>query len=313
MIGTIVTHVSPDWDAITSVWLLQRYGGFESAGVVFVNTGSPDPAALAAATAVADTGKVFDPSALRFDHHQLPGKAASETCAALQVWEWLQAPQPEPLPANSWRNGRSVVSVCISPLPDATRHLEPLVRLVYDGDTGKPGAKQSRELGIHALLSAQKAARWLGDHGLLAFGFDLLDMLASQLLAQADARASLAEHTVYTSQDGLVVALYNAPPAATFAAQEAGARLVVFADYAKNAIGIMRGGEGADVHAGELVARAETFSWSSAALRAELATWFRHEAGFFAGRGTAKAPSATPILVSLVDVACAIDTAWVRK
>ena len=44
----IATHTSPDWDAITSCWLLQRFGGMADADVVFVNTGAPDPTPLTA-------------------------------------------------------------------------------------------------------------------------------------------------------------------------------------------------------------------------------------------------------------------------
>ncbi len=36
----IVTHMSPDWDAITSVWLLKKYlSGWQEADVRFVPAG----------------------------------------------------------------------------------------------------------------------------------------------------------------------------------------------------------------------------------------------------------------------------------
>lgn len=290
----IITHVSPDWDAIGSVWLLKRYGGLADADVLFVNTGAPDPAVLEAATAVVDTGRVFDPATLRFDHHQLEGTAANETCATTLVAEHL--------------------------FGDLPHVLDPLTFLIYNGDTGKPhgGAWHSRLVGIHALLSAAKATKRFDDYGLLAFGFDILDLLADSLTAAAVARRSLEAHTVYRSDDGLVVALRDAPQGATFAAHEAGARLVVFGDYTKNAIGILRGGEGADVHAGGLVGSLLNdydcgLDDISAALYDELATWYRHQGGFFCGRGTDKAPSDTPILVDLVDVARALDAAWLRS
>src|SRR3972149_4062797 len=53
----IVSHVSPDWDAITSLWLLQRFGGFATAAIELVNTGKPDPEILAGAAVVVDTGR----------------------------------------------------------------------------------------------------------------------------------------------------------------------------------------------------------------------------------------------------------------
>lgn len=147
----IITHQSLDWDALGAVWLLKRYAGMEDHEVVFVNTGAPDPALLARADAVVDTGREFDPARLRFDHHQLPGKQATDTSAAYQVAMWLYYEK----------------SVDVA-------HLQPLFDLILCGDTGRKekGADWSRIVGLHALLSAQKA-RKLDDAALLAYGFDL--------------------------------------------------------------------------------------------------------------------------------------------
>ena len=82
---TIVTHVSPDLDAIASAWLLLRYvPNFEGAKVVFVNTGNPDRAILAQADAVVDTGGAYNPYQYWYDHHQMENP--NETCAAMLVW-----------------------------------------------------------------------------------------------------------------------------------------------------------------------------------------------------------------------------------
>lgn len=286
---TIITHVSPDFDAIGSVWLLKRYGGMEAADVAFVNTGNPDLELLASADAVVDTGRVFNPVLLRFDHHQMPGKEANETCATSLVATHL--------------------------FGDLPHYLDLLIHLIYCGDTGRPYANTSRQVGIHALLSAKKATH-ADDYTLLAYGFELLDGIASSLQAQEQARRTLATHTVYKSVDGLVVALKDAPQGATFAAHEAGARLVLFSSalpgpsYAR---GLMRGGEGIDVDAGAIVLAIVNDPSCDAAISDELSTWYRHAAGFFAGKGTAKAPCAEPMEVSIVDIAREIDLAWKRE
>lgn len=294
----IVTHTSPDFDAIGAVWLLQRFGGLEDADVRFVNTGSPDPAVLAEATAVVDTGREYDPERLRFDHHQLPGAEANATCAAFQVFQHL-AP-----------NGELV-------------YLAPLNALILNGDTGgrNYGAEWSRLTGIHALLAVRKA-RKANDLALLAWGMAVLDDLAEHLKAHYEARATLDAHTVYRSSDGLLVALRDAPPHATSAAYENGARLVLFQSSGEgtNAIGIMRAGEWREPSCKALIlgilndAECDvpgSIRWDSAAY-IELASWYLHEAGFFAGRGTAKAPDPRPIDADLADIARAIDGAWQR-
>ena len=295
----IITHTSPDWDAIASVWLLQRYGGLGGHEVVFVNTANPDPAQLASAVAVTDTGRTFDPMRLRFDHHHFAGKQANETCATMQVYKQLLA-----------------TTAPASQTYAALMAIDDLVFLVFNGDTGgnEWGANYSRTVGMHALLSAQKAKR-LNDQALLDFGYGILDLISANLSARAEARRTLAQFQVYVSDDGLVRGLSGAPQGATFAAFEAGARLVVFHSETPEsiAVGLMRGGEGADVHAGEFVQAVIESRWSDDdPLAAELRSWYRHEAGFFAGRGTAKAPDPRPLSVAVADIAAAIDGVWQR-
>lgn len=291
----IVTHISPDFDAIGFIWLMYRYDPeTREMPVAFVNTGSPERALLDVAYAVGDTGREYDPARRRFDHHHLPGKAANNTCATLQCAQWLVTHRPD---------------VDFNPI-------WPIVELIFAGDTGRPEANQSRQTGIHALLSTHKA-RGASDITLLDYGIELLNDLAENLIAREHARRTLGEHTIYRSADGLIVAIKDAPQSATAAAFEKGARLVLFASeqsaptgktYAR---GILRGGEGADVHVGELVARIAAVH-PYRALGHELDQWYKHEAGFFAGRGTAKAPCAAPMDVQLLDIARLVDAFWSR-
>ena len=78
----IVTHFNPDLDAISSVWLLRRYGGekFKKAGVEFAPAGKGKDDKE---TICVDTGLG------KFDHHQ-PEKAGKEgVSAATLVFDWL--------------------------------------------------------------------------------------------------------------------------------------------------------------------------------------------------------------------------------
>lgn len=306
----IVTHTNLDWDAITGVWLLKRFGGLESADVEFVNTGNPPADLLAGAEAVVDTGQVYDPPRRRFDHHQFPGDQANATCAARQVYEFL----------------RYAIEPDIS-------HLESLTDLVFAGDTGRREADFSRELGLHALLSAYKAMYkevhdvFAPDQSVLALGFGLLDMMEFRLRKQVEARAELGEKTVYKSKDGKVWGIKHGSMASSLAAQEQGAVLVVFqgepvtdeaGEVTSNSIGVMRSGEYTSPHVGKLVeaiveaAGRDDADPDNQALALELSSWFKHQAGFFAGRGTGKAPDARPIAVSLAYVARLIDRTWQR-
>lgn len=295
----IVGHTSPDWDCITAIWLLMRFGGMEAADVRFVNTGAPDQVVLAQADAVVDTGREYDPARLRFDHHHLHGRAASETCAAAMVFDHLTGGDYQ----------------------HALFYLNQIVALVLAGDTGKKtdGADWSRIEGVHAMLSALKA-RGAADYTLLNYGMGWLDLIAEHSKARYEAQSTLALYSVYRSDDGLLVALKEAPIHATSAAFDAGARLVLFqsSSEATNAIGIQRASEWQEPHCDGLVSSLLNdydcgLDDISTATYSELATWYRHQAGFFAGRGTMKAPDPRPILADLADIARAIDAAWQRS
>ncbi len=80
---TIVTHISPDLDAIAAVWLIKRYlKGWKEAKVLFVPAGKTlheDPPDSNSEIIHVDTG--FG----RFDHHQ----TNASTCATKLVFEYL--------------------------------------------------------------------------------------------------------------------------------------------------------------------------------------------------------------------------------
>lgn len=308
----IATHTNPDLDAICGVWLLKRFGGLEDAEVRFVNTSNPDTALLAEATAIVDTGKEYDENRLRFDHHHLAGNAANDTCAARQVYDLLVFQIP------------------------TIEYLKPLVDLVFAGDTGRSEANQSRELGIHALLSGHKAffadrKKRASDDDIMDYGFMLLDTLALRLRNQATAKAELAKKVVYKSGDGLVWAIRHGSAGSSFAAFDEGARVVVFEGEPIEVeggltypIGLMRAGEWQEPHCGKLIEKlveicdyelasgtAGDFRFESN-LKEELSRFFNHPAGFFAGRGTAKAPVFEPVTIKLAELARLIDVAWER-
>ena len=295
----IITHTNPDFDAICGVWLLKRFGGLENEKVEFVNTGNPDPEKINAAKAVVDTGRKYDTNFLLFDHHHLPGQSANDTCAAMQVYKYLLAA------------GKPV------------EYLEPLVSLIFAGDTGRPEANQSRELGLHAILSGWKA--WfseqnldvrLSDEAILAYGFGLLDVIEVHLRKRAEALAELSEKVVYKSEDNKIWAIQYGSIGSSFAAFDEGARVIVFEGEPIEVeggttypVGIMRAGEWQEPHVGELAERAAK---DKPFIKEEIDKWFKHPAGFFAGRGTAKAPVFEPVEIDVAILAQIIDKIWMR-
>lgn len=92
----IVTHTAPDWDAITSVWLIKRYlEGWQDAEVRFVPAGT-----RLEGTQPTDTvEKVGEDEIIHvdtglgpLDHHQTSDLTVS---AASRVWDYVQENSPE--------------------------------------------------------------------------------------------------------------------------------------------------------------------------------------------------------------------------
>jgi hypothetical protein len=288
-VKTIITHTSPDWDAIGAAWLVQRFL-LPDAQIICADRETIEKCMSDRGCAVVDCGGQYAPPLFHFDHHHLPGEKANQTCATQQVFEWVARTQP-------------------------IAHLVPIVDLIWAGDTGRNsyGADTSREVGLHALLAGRKALGWT-DEALMEWGCQELDLLSDRLKHQSEAAAELAEKCVWQSEDGKVVAIAHGEPRHSQAAFATGATLVVFrsdipvADGVTRAIGVQRNQAAEFPHVGELLGASEID------FETEADGWFRHPAGFFAGRGTGKATRFDPVPDGLTaeSVARAVDTAWMR-
>lgn len=285
----ILTHTSPDMDAIGSTWLIKRY--LRDDLIAFTADRDPGAAIFTKAAVVCDTGGAYDVQALRFDHHGDP-KLPSATSL---VWSYL-LDQGAPV-----------------------EHLRPLVNLIDDGDFGRPEAKASYSLGLHALLNAYKE-RYPDEHfGAWSYVVSHLDLLDERLRRQRETRETLESRVTWKSADGLVWAIAEGGPGSGSAAAQQGARLVVWSDtYDRDGriaynVGAMRYGAD-EPHVGDLVATAAASAWlDNVDLYEELERWFRHKAGFFAGVGSPKAdPRWDAPTVDVATIARAIDAAWER-
>src|SRR5947209_2790885 len=109
MTPRIVTHRSPDLDAVVSAWLAQTYL-FDGAAQICFLPRRIDPARHPDDCLV-DIGNLYDPARLRFDHKPPAFADRNATCAAQLVWEHLLV------------------------LGKPVHHLGPLVRVTFEGDT----------------------------------------------------------------------------------------------------------------------------------------------------------------------------------
>lgn len=87
----IVTHMSPDWDAITSVWLLKKYlSGWQDADVKFVPAGQRLPGSSKDGGVIESIGENevihVDTGLGPLDHHQIQDGTVS---AASRTWDYV--------------------------------------------------------------------------------------------------------------------------------------------------------------------------------------------------------------------------------
>lgn len=273
----IVTHQRPDLDAILAAYLLKRYADV-SADVRFVPAGETDPTAWA----VVDTGGMYDPEKLRFDHHGCGPD--EEDSAALQVWTHL-------------------IECGVQ-----VQHLNPLVYLVHRGDTGSTDddVQNSYDLGLHAIVSAyaNDHAQKHTDHEVFNFAYSIIYALDERLCRRASAREQYRNHVIF--DDHPVIALYAATAAHTQCAHDEGYPIVVWSNVLNNgeglsyAIGVSRK-KGVDTpHIGEVLKETSIYP------KLVADGWYFHEGGFFAGRGIQKAQRSDPPPLSALEVAQAL-------
>lgn len=94
----IVTHNSPDWDAISSVWLLKKFlSGWEEAKVEFVPAGTKNFDSSPRSESVIENIRSneiihVDTGLGPLDHHQTSDSAV---CAASRVWDYVRQQNQE--------------------------------------------------------------------------------------------------------------------------------------------------------------------------------------------------------------------------
>ncbi len=273
MQNVIVTHLHPDLDAALGTWLLAKWAKLRGIAVSyrFVPAGQGD----ATAQYVVDTGGAHDPARGQFDHHFAPLAHDRSVCAATLVADWVSQ---EP-----------AMAVMVETI-------RPLIDLVCAGDHGQ-APEWSWTLGPHALAEQARIRFRNHDADLLAQLHAQIDLwcdahiMAREVDQMAAERAQAARNGVWIVEDGSAAVTRRI-------IERYAPRVVAFwtRSSATTTVGIQRGNEAVDC--AQVVARMRALAESlpqSADACAELARWYAHPSGFFAGRGTAKAPDPTPI------------------
>lgn len=294
----ICTHQAPDLDATLGTWLFRRYlAPSDDIEWVFVPAGETDPAAYA----VIDTGREYEPRRHRYDHHMPEFALRRSICAASLVYEHAL------IRATPAQHAELVV-------------LRPLVELVTAGDHGR-APDWSYQVGPHAQASAIRARLRGDDQAMLAALHQLIDDIASSLWTREQVRREapsklfpLGERIALIRDGSALLTRY------ALDTNGMGYELALFVSDHRDqspptiAVGMQRATESA-LHCGALVdaMQARAAQAGDGEVVAELQRWYRHPSGFFAGRGTAKAPDVTPVSERVIQTIAALLAQCLRE
>jgi len=168
----IVTHIFPDLDAITAVWLLKRFEAeFEEAEVKFVAAGMT----YQGKAADSDPEVVhLDTGLGRFDHHHLDER----TCAAELVFNYLKQKK----------------NITLKYQSAGQRLIEIVKQIDHFEDFFWPEPADDRyDFGLHKLLDHLKLSGKLDDNQLVAEGMKLLDAVLFGLRQKIKAEKEIKE------------------------------------------------------------------------------------------------------------------------
>lgn len=291
----IVTHMSPDWDAIGSVWLIQKYlPGWENAKVRFVPAGQrlgkqelrirnqgKDPIELVGEDEIIHVDTGLTP----LDHHQTQNSSVS---AASLTWEYV----------------RSVLEKTGNSLTD--EHIEAVSRIVkFIVDTDhfkevywKDAAADYHEFGLLGLLEGYKLLKQSQDMEYVNFGTVCLDAMIHTFENKIWAEKEIKEKGIeFNTRYGKAMGFETLNDTVLKLAQKMGYVLVVRKDPRKGYVRIKTlpstdQDKGLDL----------TLAYEQLRKIDPDATWFLHVSKKMLLNGTPKNPKMRPTKLKLGDI-----------
>lgn len=296
MATRICTHTAPDLDAALGTWLAARYLAHGTVSYGFVPAGETDTTA----DMVIDTGRVYDTATHRYDHHMPEWANRRDVCAAGMVY------------------AAALARAATDAQRDELHALRPLVNLVTAIDHGA-APEWAYETGIAAIASSIRARLRGDDSAMLAALHQLIDDVASALWVREQVRREFADHA-HPLSDKIVFIRNGSALMTRYALDTLGYELVLFVTDSRDkapptvTIGIQRANE-SPLHCGEIVdaIQARAGQAGEGEIVAELASWYRHPSGFFAGRGTAKNPDPMPVTERNLQILAALLVEVMRE
>jgi len=208
---TIVLHIFPDLDAITSGWLLTRYlPDWEEAEIVF----TPQQQNWKDITPDSDPNVLYcDTGYGKFDHHQIKER----TCASKRVYDYLVM----------------MKHISGKDKEPASRIVDYVLDIDNFGEVNYPDPTSDKyEFCLHQLITGLKK-KGMTDSALVQAVFSLLDGVLQLFFYKLKAETEIAKGFVFYSHYGKSIAMSTSNDEAMRLAQKKGFSLVVMKDPQK--------------------------------------------------------------------------------
>jgi hypothetical protein len=284
----IVTHSSPDWDAITSVWVLKRFlPGWENASIQFVPAGQR-VATLRGEDAIEHIGNDevihVDTGMGPLDHHQTSDKTV---CGASRSWEYVKEISNLQLPISNEKMKDRVEAV--------DRIIKVIVAIDHFQEVfwGDPAADY-HEFSLLGLLDGLKIQKPNDDNFYTLFGMECLDALVHQFENRIWAEREIAKGKEFETRFGKGIAYETLNDTVIKLSQKMGYVIVVRKDPRKGYVRIKaRPAQGKKDNV-DL-----TLAYEQLSKMDPQATWFLHVSKKMLLNGTPKNPTMVPTTLSL--------------
>lgn len=272
---TIITHISPDLDAVTSVWLLRRFlKEYSNAEVFFVPAGktfNDAPADQDSQIIHVDTGLG------RFDHHQ----TNSFTCAAALVLNYIKK-------ETSFKEIELVALERVVDVVVLYDHFRIILYSEPDNDI--------YDFSIESVIEGLKSQ--LDDSQIIQQGAIMLDGVYQSLLYKVRAENELKKANIFKSSWGKSVAVLTDNKYTSDLAQKKGYSLVVTKSPKTGHVRIKTRPD---------VKKSLSSLYKRLTLKDTKASWFYHASGHMILNGSLKNPSTVPTILQINQVLAEIE------
>lgn len=300
----IVTHASPDWDAIGSVWILKRFlPGWENAKVTFVPAGDRSPK-VANKSKEADEQIVVtvgedkiihvDTGLTPLDHHQIYN---TSLCSTSRCWDYVLEKNPN-LHARAADQKQDDKIAAIGRIVDYIVVLDHFQEVFW-----KDAASDIHEFGLYGILEGMKGLHPAQDDYYVSWGMEILDAMVHRFESRIWAERELAKATEFQTKWGKGLGVETINDSVIKLAQKMGYAVVVRRDPRKGFVRIK-----ALPHK-EGVTKDINLTLAAEQLRKmdPDATWFLHVSNKMLLNGTAKNPKMVPTKLSMQEIVSVLE------